>query len=164
MSKKYPSEFRERMVAMVRLGLTPEALEKQFAPTARTIRYWLAQEDCDDDRQTGGLTTDERQELSRLRRENEQLKLEQEVLSKAAAWFAREVGAVPTRESDVAPLQSPYRKLGEIDAVLRHVPRGRSRTHFRKIDSANTANSAAPKKPVESASNPPPETGSSNLR
>ena len=47
-----------------------------------------------------GLTTAERQELSRLRRENRQLKMERDILSQAAAWFARETGAVPPKGTD----------------------------------------------------------------
>ena len=47
----------------------------------------------------GGLTTAEREELSRLRRENRQLRLEREILSKAAAWFARETNAIPAKGS-----------------------------------------------------------------
>lgn len=53
------------------------------------------------DRDTGvrhdGLTTAERQELARLRREVRQLKMERDILSHAAAWFARETGAVPPK-------------------------------------------------------------------
>jgi transposase len=45
------------------------------------------------------LTTAERDELSRLRRENRQLKLEREILSKAAAWFARETNTIPSKGS-----------------------------------------------------------------
>ena len=48
----------------------------------------------------GGLTTAEREELVRLRRENRQLKEEREILSKAAAWFANESTAKPKRSSD----------------------------------------------------------------
>jgi transposase len=47
----------------------------------------------------GGLTTAEREELSRLKRENRQLRLEREILSKAAAWFARETNAIPSKGS-----------------------------------------------------------------
>jgi transposase len=48
----------------------------------------------------GGLTTGEREEFSRLRRENRrQLRLEREILSKAAAWFARETNAIPPKGS-----------------------------------------------------------------
>ena len=46
-----------------------------------------------------GLTTPEREELNRLRRENRQLKVEREILSKAAAWFARETNAIPAKGS-----------------------------------------------------------------
>jgi transposase len=50
-------------------------------------------------RHDGGMTTAEREELSRLRRENRQLRLEREILSKAAAWFARETNAIPPKGS-----------------------------------------------------------------
>jgi transposase len=100
MAKRYPREFRDRMVELVRSGRTPEELEKQFEPSARSIRDWLKQADCDEGRRSDGLTRDERQELERLRRENKRLKLEQEILSKAAAWFARETKTVPSKDSD----------------------------------------------------------------
>jgi transposase len=100
MSKRYPQEFRERMVELVRSGRSPEELEKQFGPTAKTIRNWLKQAERDEGRRADGLTRDEREELSRLRRENKRLRLEQEILSKAAAWFARETKTVPSKDSD----------------------------------------------------------------
>jgi transposase-like protein len=51
-------------------------------------------------RREDGLTTVEREELSRLRRENRQLKLERDILSKAAAWFARETDVIPPKGSN----------------------------------------------------------------
>jgi transposase len=100
MAKRYPREFRDRMVELVRSGRTPEELEEQFEPSARSIRDWLKQAERDEGRRSDGLTRDERQELERLRRENKRLKLEQEILSKAAAWFARETKTVPSKDSD----------------------------------------------------------------
>lgn len=103
MSKKrppYPPEFRQRMIELVRAGRSPEELAKEFEPSAQAIRNWVAQAARDEGRGDDGLTTPERTELARLRRENKQLKLEREILSKAAAWFARETNAVPSRGSD----------------------------------------------------------------
>ncbi len=81
----YPPEFREQMVALVRSGRTPESLSREFEPTAQTIHNWVKQADLDAGHRTDGLTTAEREELRRLRRENKQLKLEREILKKAAA-------------------------------------------------------------------------------
>jgi transposase len=60
---------------------TPEELAKEFEPSAQAIRNWVAQADRDEGRREDGLTTAEREELNRLRRENRQLKLEREILS-----------------------------------------------------------------------------------
>ena len=97
--RRYPPEFREQMVELVRAGRTPEELAREFEPTAQSIRNWLKQADLDAGCRADGLTTAERAELSRLRRENRQLRLEREILKKAAAWFARETGTVPERDS-----------------------------------------------------------------
>ena len=87
----YPPEFRRQIIEMVRAGRTPEELAEEFEPTAVTIRHWVVQDDLDAGRRTdGGLKTDEREELNRLRRENRVLREEREILKKAAAWFARE--------------------------------------------------------------------------
>ncbi len=93
----YPREFREQMVALVRSGRTPESLSREFEPTAQTIHNWVKQADLDAGHRTDGLTTAEREELRRLRRENKQLKIEREILKKAAAWFARETDSVPPK-------------------------------------------------------------------
>jgi len=91
----YPPEFRRQMVELVRAGRTPRELAREFEPSYETIRTWVRQADHDDGRTASGLTTDERVDLQRLRRENRQLRLEREILAKAAAWFARETGSVP---------------------------------------------------------------------
>ena len=95
----YPPEFRQQMVDLVRAGRTPEQLSREFEPTAESIRNWVKRADLDTGRRTDGLTSDEREELSRLRRENRQLKQEREILSKAAAWFAQETGTIPKKPS-----------------------------------------------------------------
>ena len=81
----YPPEFREQMVALVRAGRSPESLSREFEPTAQTIHNWTKQADLDEGRRTDGLTTAERDELRRLRRENKQLKIEREIPKKKAA-------------------------------------------------------------------------------
>jgi transposase len=95
----YPPEFRRRMVELVRAGRDPEALARDFEPTAQSIRNWVAQSDRDEGRRADGLTTDERAELTRLHRENRRLTEEREILAKAAAWFAQETGSIPSKGS-----------------------------------------------------------------
>jgi len=80
----YPPEFRARMVELVRSGRSAEELSREFEPTGTTIRKWVKQADIDEGRREG-MTTDEKEELSRLRRENEKLRTEREILKKAAA-------------------------------------------------------------------------------
>jgi transposase len=96
--RAYAPEFRRQMVELVRAGRSPEELAREFEPTSKSIRDWVAQADRDG-RRADGLTSAEREELMRLRRENKQLKLEREILSKAAAWFARETNTIPSKGS-----------------------------------------------------------------
>ena len=95
----YPPEFKRRLVEMVRAGRNPEELAEKFEPTAQSIRNWVAQADRDDGHRQDGLTMEEREELRRLRRENKVLREEREILKKAAAWFARETGSIPPKDS-----------------------------------------------------------------
>jgi transposase len=88
------------MVELVRAGRTPEELAREFEPTAQAIRNWVQQVDVDEGRREDGVTTSEREELRRLRRENRQLREEREILAKAAAWFARETSSIPPRSSN----------------------------------------------------------------
>jgi len=96
----YPPEFRQQMVELVRAGRTPEQLAREFEPTAQAIRNWVHQVEIDEGHREDGVTTSEREELRRLRRENRQLREEREILAKAAAWFARETSSIPPRSSN----------------------------------------------------------------
>jgi transposase len=98
--RPYPLEFRERMIDLVRGGRSPDVLAREFEPTAQSIRNWVRQADRDAGRRADGVTTDERTELQRLRRENATLREEREILKKAAAWFARETGSIPSGGSN----------------------------------------------------------------
>jgi transposase len=95
----YPPEFRQRIIELGRKGRTPESLAEQFEPSAQTIRNWLAQADRDAGQRPDGLTTDEREELRRLPRENKTLREEREILKKATAWFSKETGSSPSKDS-----------------------------------------------------------------
>ena len=97
--KPYPRELKDRLIEMVRAGRTPEELAEKFEPTAQSIRNWVAQAERDAGRRDDGLTSEEREELRRLRRENKVLREEREILKKAAAWFARETGSIPSKDS-----------------------------------------------------------------
>lgn len=96
-SVRYTPEFKRQMIELVRTGRTPASLAKEFGPTAWTIALWVKQAARDAGRGDGGLTSAEREELTKLRRENRRLKEEREILSKAAAWFATESG--PSKRS-----------------------------------------------------------------
>src|SRR5258705_10023503 len=97
--KPYPPELKQRLIEMVRAGRNPDELAEKFEPTAQSIRNWVAQAERDVGRRADGLTTEERDELRRLRRENKTLREEREILKKAAAWFARETGSIPPKDS-----------------------------------------------------------------
>ena len=95
----YPPEVRRQLIALVRSGRDPEDLAREFEPTAQSIRNWVAQAGRDAGQRHDGLTTDEREELRKLRREVKTLREEREILKKAAAWFARETGSIPPKDS-----------------------------------------------------------------
>ncbi|MCC6808230.1 MAG: IS3 family transposase [Deltaproteobacteria bacterium] len=81
--KRYPKEFREQVVELARAGRTPRQLADEFGITDNTVRNWVKQAGLDRGSRSDGLTTEEKQELARLRRENRQLKLERDILFKS---------------------------------------------------------------------------------
>jgi transposase len=95
----YPPEYRQKMVDLVRGGRTPEELSREFEPSAQSIWNWVRQAERDEGTRTDGLTTEEKEELRRLRREVRVLREEKEILKKAAAWFAQETGSTPRGRS-----------------------------------------------------------------
>ena len=98
----YSPEFRRQMVDLVRAGRDPDDLAREFEPTAQSIRNWTTAAGRRESRREEGLpalSANERDELVRLRRENKQLRVERDILSKAAAWFARETGTLPSGSS-----------------------------------------------------------------
>jgi transposase len=97
--RPYPPGYRRRIVELARAGRSINELAREFEPSANAIRKWVKQAGLDEGLRSDGLTTSERDELNRLRRENRVLREEREILAKAAAWFAQETGATPSRRS-----------------------------------------------------------------
>ncbi len=95
----YPPEYRQKLVDLVRRGRTPEELSREFEPSAQSIWNWVRQAERDEGTRTDGLTTEEKEELRRLRHEVRVLREEKEILKKAAAWFAQETGSTPRGRS-----------------------------------------------------------------
>jgi len=91
----YPPEFREQIVDLYRAGRSTTELAREFEPTEPTIRAWIEQA------HTSPILVAEaeRDELKRLRKEVRRLQQERDILAKAAAWFARETGSVPSGPS-----------------------------------------------------------------
>ena len=95
----YTPEFRQQMIELVASGRTPEQLSHEFEPSAPTIRNWVVQAQRDQGLRHDGPTSATLEENRILRRENKRLRQEREILSKAAAWFARETNAISTGSS-----------------------------------------------------------------
>jgi len=86
----YPAAFKAEAVRLARTsGQTLRATAEHLGVSVEALREWVKQGVIDAGEREG-LTTEERAELSRLRRENHVLRLERDILKKAAAFFARE--------------------------------------------------------------------------
>ena len=93
----YPPEFRAEAVKLARSSEKPlSELARDFGVSTETLRNWLRQQQIDTGKRKG-VTTDEREELRRLRKENKVLKEEREVLRKATAFFAGEESSTRRR-------------------------------------------------------------------
>ena len=87
----HPPEFRRRAVELAREKSKPVAeLAKDLRISESCLRNWMAQSDTDEGSRTDRLSTAEKKELAELRRKNRQLEMENEILKRAAAYFARE--------------------------------------------------------------------------
>ena len=89
----YPAEFRANAVRLLRTsGKSGRELAEELGCSENSLRDWAKRKDLDSGVRTDGLTTDERAELARLRRENRILTQEREILKNATAFFAQESG------------------------------------------------------------------------
>ena len=90
MPKKFPPEFKRDVVAVARRGdLSIPEVAVDFGVAEETVRRWMRQADIDDGIKDG-LTTAEQDEVVRLRRANRRLEMENEILRRAAAYFAKD--------------------------------------------------------------------------
>jgi transposase len=86
----YPEQFRREAVELVRTSGRPvKEIAKDLGVTEQSLRNWIKQHEVDVGARHG-LSSDEREELRRLRRENRKLREEREILAKATAFFATE--------------------------------------------------------------------------
>jgi transposase len=90
--RSFSAEFKAETVKLVRdSGKSVGAIARELDLTETALRKWVQQAEIDAGRgPAGALTTEERQELVRLRRENRTLQMERAILKKATAFFARE--------------------------------------------------------------------------
>lgn len=96
----YPPEFRHKVLELIRSGKSTNAVAIEFNISRQTLTNWLKQDGRDSGRSSEGLTTQERDEVTALRKKVKQLELEREILKKAAAWFARETDVLPPKSSN----------------------------------------------------------------
>jgi len=87
---EYPPEFRAQIIELARSGRSVSELAREFEPCKGTIKHWIKQAERGEGKRADILSSTEREELRRLRKENHKLRQEREILAKAAAWFAKE--------------------------------------------------------------------------
>lgn len=91
--KPYSAEFRQQIVELVHAGRKPAELAQEFGCHVSSIHDWIARAAVPTPTSVPPLSTAERDELVRLRKQLKQVQLERDILAKATAWFAHH-GAV----------------------------------------------------------------------
>ena len=87
----YAEAFKQQIVELAMTGRTPDELSREFGVAAQSITAWVARAAANAGKPVRGkdvLSTPEREELARLRRQVRQLQQERDILAKATAWFA----------------------------------------------------------------------------
>lgn len=99
--KPYPKDFREQVVKLVQLGdRSVREVAEEFDISVDSVRRWVKQSQRDRGQRRDGLSTSEKRELLQLRRDVRRLRMEREILAKAAAWFARGTDSTPSGSSN----------------------------------------------------------------
>ena len=80
---RYPPEYKERIVELVRAGRSPGSVAREFEPSEQTIRNWVKQADLDEGLRSDGLTTEARKEMRELKRDVKRLRMERDILKKS---------------------------------------------------------------------------------
>jgi len=96
--KRYPPEYKHRILELIRSGRTQTEVAREFKLPVSTVHAWVKQAEVDTGEREG-LTTDDKAELARLRREVAELREEKEILKKFAAWSAQEANWTPKKRS-----------------------------------------------------------------
>ena len=116
----YPEQFRREALELVRQGRSIPDVAESLGITAQSLRNWKRQDDRDRGERDDGLTSAEREELRRLRRENKRLEQERDILKRATALFARETETgehLPAHLGGESPLQPPGLLMCELLGV-----------------------------------------------
>ena len=133
--RPYAPEFRQQMVELVRSGRTPEQLAQEYEPSTGAIRNWVAQRERDAGQREDGLSSDEREDLRRLRWENKQLRIERDIQKKqrpgSHGRATRSRSGVRVREGRVA---------GAYDMPIT----GSLRQRLLRLDAPQTVSARAP--------------------
>src|SRR5215831_285664 len=108
----YAPEYRRRIIELARAGRSINKLAREFEPSANAIRKWVKQAALDEGLRSDGLTTTEREELNRLRRENRVLREEREILSRVRlARSSRTSNLCSHRLPRYCPLAKDFRTM-----------------------------------------------------